>query len=36
MMIRLKLFWHADDSCQWLVKWENAKLLGVTRQRGRP
>ena len=36
MMSRLKLFWHVDDFYQWLVTWENAKLLGVTRQRGRP
>ena len=30
----LKLFCHVDDFCQWLVTWENAKLLGVTRRRG--
>ena len=30
----LKLFCHVDDFCQWLVTWENAKLLGVTRKRG--
>ena len=33
MSIR-KLFCHVDDFCQWLVTWENAKLLGVTRKRG--
>ena len=30
----LKLFCHVDDFFQWLVTWENAKLLGVTRKRG--
>ena len=33
-MSMLKLFCHVDDFCQWLVTWENAKLLGVTRKRG--
>ena len=28
------LFRHVDDFCQWLVTWENAKLLGVARKRG--
>ena len=30
----LKLFCDVDDFCQWLATWEQAKLLGVTRQRG--
>ena len=30
----LKLFCHVDDFCQWLTRWENAKLLGMTRKRG--
>ena len=34
MMSILKLFCHVDDFFQWLVTWENAKLLGVTRKRG--
>ena len=28
----LNLFCHIDDFCQWLVTWENAKQLGVTRK----
>ena len=28
----LKLFFHVDDFCQWLVARENAKLLGVARK----
>ena len=30
----LKLFCDVDDFCQWLATREQAKLLGVTRQRG--
>ena len=30
----LKLFCDVDDFCQWLTTREQAKLLGVTRQRG--
>ena len=30
----LKLFCDVDDFCQWLITREQAKLLGVTRQRG--
>ena len=30
----LKLFCHVDDFCQWLITWEHAKQLGVTRKRG--
>ena len=30
----LKLFCHVDDFCQWLSKWEQAKLLGLARKRG--
>ena len=33
MSIR-RLFCHVDDFCQWLARWENAKLLGMTRKRG--
>ena len=33
MSIR-KRFCHVDDFCQWLAKWENARLLDMTRKRG--
>ena len=33
MSIR-NLFCHVDDFCQWLMTWENARQLGVTRKRG--
>ena len=34
MLSILNLFCHVDDFWQWLVTWENAKLLGVARKRG--
>ncbi len=30
----LKLLCIVDDFCQWWTRWENAKLLGMTRKRG--
>ncbi len=30
----LKMYCHVDDFCQWLVRRENANLLGLARKRG--